>query len=101
MAMHAGKLREGSFGSLTSAASATAVDISDLVDVDAYVAGTFVGTWKVEVSHDGGTTYSTFDTDTAPKKLATLPRCGTLRLTCSAYTSGTIKGLFGGSDINR
>ncbi len=96
-----GKLREGTLGALGAVANGATIGISDLKDVDVVVTGTVVGTWILQISHDAGTTWSTFDTGTAVKHLAALPRCGAMRLICSAWTSGSIVGFFGGEDINR
>jgi hypothetical protein len=94
-------LRQGALGSLTSTTSTAGTNIADLEDVRVHVAGTFVGTWFVDVSFDGGTTWIAFDTDTAPKLTAQLPPAGMVRGRCSAYTSGTILFNFGGRDTDR
>lgn len=100
MSTAVGKLRESSLGSLTAVANGTPVYIGDLVDCVAGVGGTFVGTWSLKVSFDGGTTYVQFDSGTAAK-VVTLPRCSYARLDCTAFTSGTIVGGFGGTDYQR
>lgn len=75
---------------LTSVSNGSAVSIADLDEAYVTVSGTFVGTWKIQVSFDGGTSWVDFDTGTAAKLTAVLPPCRFIRAICSAYTSGTI-----------
>lgn len=93
-----GKLAEGALASLTGVANGAGVSMAGYVDVAVTISGTFAGTWAVEVSFDGGTTWAQFDTGTAKKLTATLPRCGQARGICSAFTSGTIVMNFSGTD---
>ncbi len=67
------------------------------------VGGTFVGTVKVEVSDDpdvGSPTWTQFGSDiTAPGTVKVDIPVKAVRLRCSAYTSGTIMGYIGASDV--
>lgn len=96
------RLKEGALASYTGTDSNdTGVNISDLESVYVHVSGTFVGTWFVDISFDGGTTWAAFATGTAPALTAILPPCGYVRGRCSAYTSGTIVMNYGGRDDDR
>lgn len=101
MASVRGKLVEGALGSHAAVEADAAVNVSDLLDLQVTYSGTFVGTWILEVSFDQGTTWAQFDTGTAAKLTAVLPRCGRIRSRCSAYTSGTIVANYSGTDPNR
>lgn len=96
-----GLLREGALATLDAVENGTAVNISDVRGVYVSVTGTFVGTWAVQVSFNGGTSYVNFDTGTAAKLVGPLPRCGRVRGICSAFTSGQIDMNYGGEDVNR
>ena len=74
----------------TGTANGAQIFVGDLDEAYCTISGTFVGTWKIEVSFDGGTTWVQFDTGTAPKLTAVLPPCRFIRATCTAFTSGTI-----------
>lgn len=89
-------LREALLGPLTAVADGTAFNIADLKDVYVFVYGTFVGTWKVQISFDQGTTWADWDTGTAGKLTAVLPPAGRVRFICTAFTSGTLRAAYGG-----
>lgn len=92
------RLREASLQDLTGVANGAAVSIADIQSVTVNIGGTFVGTAKIQVSADQGTTWVDFQTTTAPVVSNVLPNVGRLRVICSAYTSGTIKSSMGGSE---
>lgn len=81
---------------LTGVANGSAVSIADLDEAYVTVSNVFVGTWKVQVSFDGGTNWVDFDTGTAPKLTAVLPPCRFIRAICTAFTSGTISASVSG-----
>lgn len=98
--MAAGKFRGASLGSLTAVSNGTGVSILDLDKAAVNVSGTFVGTWAVQVSFDGGTTYVNHTTGTTAQTVTiTDALAGHVRLICSAYTSGTIVGYLGGRNL--
>lgn len=95
------KINQGSLGSFTGTTTGTARRIEDMDEAYVMVSGTFVGTLLVEVSFDGGTTFVTFASLTAPGLTAKLPPCKHVRTRCSAFTSGTIDTNIGGRDLTQ
>lgn len=92
-------LKTRTFVSLAATSTGgTAVQISDLEDVYVLLSGTFVGTWFVDVSFDGGTTWGQFATGTESSTLLTakLPPATHARLRFTK-TSGTLAGGLGGN----
>lgn len=83
----------------TSTASSAAVDVSHLTDVQVALAGTFVGTWFVDISFDG-TTFAAWGSLTAPGPYVKIPQCKQFKMRCSAFTSGTaLAGFSGARDV--
>lgn len=97
-----GKYYSKDFANITSQANNAAIDVSQLTDgSNVIVYGTFTGTVSVQWSHNG-TDFVDYSTAlTAPGYKEKIPSCKALRLNCSAYTSGTIKGAVFGADPNR
>lgn len=95
------RLREGTLGSFTTAAAGSAVDISNLEEVYAYVAGTFTGTVAIQVSFDAGSTWVTHQTKTGPGLSTLLPPAGRVRANVTGYTTGTVEVRYGGRDNDR
>ncbi len=92
------QLRTRSFADVAATGNSAGVKIADLENVYVMIQGTFVGTWTVQVSFDGGTTYATFATGTEsgqPSVTAKLPPCTHTRLGFTR-TSGTLVGRIGG-----
>jgi hypothetical protein len=81
-------------GSLTAVANGTTVDVSYMYEFNKYVtiAGTFVGTVKIETSADGTNWVQEGADVTAPAVREVATRNRYLRMRCSAFTSGTITG---------
>lgn len=74
----------------TSTGTGATTDISDLDEAWVAITGTFVGTVQVQISMDGGTTWSVFQSITTAVVSNQLPACKRVRAVCSAFTSGTI-----------
>lgn len=100
----AGKQRFGTLGDFSGATTGTAVDVSDLNSVTAYVDFTGVGTFAasmtmvIEVSADG-TSWALAagsSTLTSDGSLAITSPAKLLRARCSSYTSGSVTARFGG-----
>jgi len=89
-------IRQGLLATLDAVENGATMNISDLDEVYCHVSGTFVGTWKVQISFDDGATWADFDTGTAAKLTVVLPPCKHMRAICTAFTSGTITVNFGG-----
>jgi len=92
-------LKTRNFVSLSATSTGgAAVAISDLESVFVMLSGTFVGTWFVDVSFDGGTTWGQFATGTEGSTLLTaqLPPATHARLRFTR-TSGTLAGGLGGN----
>ena len=92
-------------GDLTAVAVGTPVDVSHLETLAFMVGGTFVATYDVEASFDGGTTFVPIpglDGQTTPQlvDLGDL-RCEQVRLNVTAFTSGTVSGKGSGTDEDR
>lgn len=94
------KPRFGTFTDLASTTTAGEKDVSELEEVAVLVGGTFVGTVDVLVSFDGTTfvPHPTLNGKTAPFSGTIGFRCKMIDIECTAYTSGTIKSGFSGSD---
>lgn len=95
------RLKQGLLATLDAVENGSAVGIAQLESVYVHVSGTFVGTWHVDVSFDGGTTWVQHATGTAAALTAILPPAGHMRGRCSAFTSGTITMYYGGRDEDR
>jgi hypothetical protein len=91
-----------SLGSRAAVESGTPVDVSDLSpNFSVIVSGTFTATCHVEISHDGTNFLQHGSNVTAPALVTGIPKCKSIRLRCSSYTSGTAVGVVGGEDPNR
>lgn len=86
---------------VTSQAASAAVDISDLENCTVTVTGTFVGTVAVEYSHDGTEFVAAAAALTTPGTVTLPVKCKSVRLNCTAFTSGTMRGRIGGRDAGR
>ena len=90
-------------GDLEETASTDPVEVSGLESFSVTVGGTFVGTYSIEVSMDGTTfvVHPSASAKTAPFVLDIAANTyKQVQVTCSAYTSGTIKCLLGGRDAD-
>jgi hypothetical protein len=98
-----GKATFGQFADLTSAASTAAVDVSHLETIYICGGGTFVGTWELQFSMDGTNwhVHPTITGKTAAFNGTVGFRAKLVRITCTAYTSGTIKSQYSGDDEDR
>lgn len=96
-----GMLRSFSLGDRGAQANGTAVDVSDLEDMNLTFTGTFTATGKVMGSADG-TEFAQIGSDvTGPGSVSISGRWKKLRFDCTAYTSGTAKCRGSGADVNR
>lgn len=79
-----------------------AVDVSHLEEIAVLAGGTFVGTVELQVSFDGTTfvPHPTLTGKTAPFSGAVGFRCKQIRMVTTAYTSGTVKCAYSGSDTD-
>lgn len=85
-------------GSLTSTGSTDVIYLEEGNTIDIQVSGTFAATWGITQSIDDGATFGAALADnegttsfTAPNTLTFTANCTCqIRVTCSAYTSGTL-----------
>lgn len=91
------KLRSANLADIPATGANAAVNISDLEKVYIFMYGTFAGTWRVQVSFDGGTTWATFATGNEASSLLVGPLPPATRARVDwTRTSGTIKSSYGG-----
>lgn len=98
--------RSVNLGDVDDGASGSVFGIGEMKDCTVTVGGTFTGTWTVQLSHDGGTTWATYATSTTAAIVPTqtagterLPRAGHIKCTLGSG-SGTAKFRLGGVDEN-
>lgn len=84
-----------SLGDCDAVEAGAAAAVEELRDASVTVSGTFVGTVAVQISHDGTEYVNAAAAVTAPAVI-TIPVCKSVRLNCTAFTSGVIKGRVGG-----
>lgn len=85
---------------LESTTETDPVDVGHLENVAVVVGGTFTGTWSLQVSPDGTlwVPHATIAAKTAAFAGAVGYRVKQVRLSCSAYTDGTIESFVTGDD---
>ena len=90
-------------GDLTGTGATTAIDVSHLENLGMMVGGTFVGTYEMQASFDGGATFVALPSGggTAPKTIAVGIAVQQIRVECTAFTSGTLKNSAAGKDEDR
>lgn len=101
--MAGGKYDNRALGECDAVEVGTAAGVEDLEELHVMVYGTFVGTYDLEVSMDGTNfvQHPTHNGLTAPAILAVGMPCKSVRLNCTAFTSGTISAEAAGKDVDR
>jgi hypothetical protein len=94
-------LRSFSLGDRAAQETGTAVEVSDLEDINLTFTGTFTATLKLMGSADGVKFAQVGADVTGAASVSVTGRWKQLRLDCSAYTSGTASGRGSGGDVNR
>lgn len=89
-AIYASTQKSIALADVGSAASNTAVDVSVCEDAQIFVGGTFVGTYSVMESADGTAFTAHQAAKTAGDIFALQTGTRKVKITCTAYTSGTI-----------